>query len=113
MSCILPVCITFFWNGNRLAGVMVSISASSTYIVGSSPGGINPKTITLLCVASPLSRQRYGVRTKTDWLGNKIECSSGVTCLPVETIVSGSLHYKGPTCWYSTRRTSSLSSHRK
>jgi hypothetical protein len=75
MSCILPVCITFFWNGNRLAGVMVSISASSTYIVGSSPGGINPKTITLLCVASPLSRQRYGVRTKTDWLGNKIECT--------------------------------------
>lgn len=52
--------------------------------MGSSPGGINPKTITLLVVVSPLSMQRYGVRTKTDWLGIKKECSSGATCLPVD-----------------------------
>ena len=35
---------------------------------------MKPKTIKLIFVASPLSRQHYGERAKTGWLGIRIMC---------------------------------------
>ena len=40
---------------NPIGGVMVSVLASSVVDQGSSPGRVKPKTIKLVCVASPLS----------------------------------------------------------
>jgi len=42
---------------------------------------------TLSNVASPVSIQHYGERTNTGWLGIRIMCQSGVTCLTT-TVVS-------------------------
>jgi hypothetical protein len=42
-------------------------------------GWVKPKTIKLICVASPVRHQ--GVRTKTGRLGITITCLSGATCL--------------------------------
>jgi hypothetical protein len=39
--------------------------------MGSSLDWVKPKTIKLVSVASPLSRQHYGERAKTGWLGIK------------------------------------------
>ena len=44
---------------------------------------------------SPLSRHYYGVTTNTGWLGIRILCQSGGTCLP-ETCLS-KLALKNPT----------------
>ena len=44
--------------------------------MGSSPGEVKPKTTKLVFVASPLSTQYYGERTKTGWLGIRIMCQS-------------------------------------
>ena len=41
-----------------------------------------------LFVASPLSTQPYGVRAKTVWLGIRIMCLSGATCLSVDCCFS-------------------------
>ena len=49
----------------------------SVKIVGSSPSRVKPKTIKLIFVASPLSMQQLGERTKTGWVGIRI-------CVPVE-----------------------------
>jgi hypothetical protein len=38
-------------------------------------------TIKLVFVASPLSTQHQGERAKIDWLGIRITCPSGPTCL--------------------------------
>ena len=40
---------------NHIGGVMVSVLASSALIVGSIPGRVKPKTITLVVVASPIN----------------------------------------------------------
>jgi hypothetical protein len=42
---------------NRICGVMVSVLASSAVDRGLEPGRVMPKTIKLVCVASPLSTQ--------------------------------------------------------
>ena len=52
--------------------------------MGSSPGRVTPKTIKLVFVDSPLSTQHKGKRAKPGWLGVRIMCPIGSTCLPVE-----------------------------
>ena len=59
-----------------------------TSYVGSSPGRVKQKTIKLVFVASPLSTQHQGVREKTGWLGIRIMCASGATCLLAECCFS-------------------------
>jgi hypothetical protein len=39
----------------------------------------------LVFVASSVSMQHYGLRTKTDWLRVKTICPSGATCLFVNS----------------------------
>jgi hypothetical protein len=43
------------------------------YIVGSSPGRVKPKTIKLVCVASPLSTHHSGEKGMPGWLNLYIE----------------------------------------
>jgi hypothetical protein len=69
---------------NRIGGVIVSVR----YIVGSSPGRVKPMTIKLVFVASPLSTQHLGEIAKTGWLGIRIMCPSGATCLSVDCCFS-------------------------
>jgi hypothetical protein len=59
---------------------MVSVLASSV-VDRRFPGRVKSKTITLVFVASPLSTQHEGERVKTGWLGIRIMCPSGATCL--------------------------------
>ena len=49
--------------------------------MGLSPGRVKPKTMKLVFVASPLTMQHEGERAKTGWLGIRIMCPIGVTCL--------------------------------
>jgi hypothetical protein len=44
--------------------------------------------IKLVFVASPLSRQPYEERAKTGWLGIRIMCPGGATCLSVDCCFS-------------------------
>ena len=54
----------------------------------------------MVVVASPLSMQHLVERGKTGWLGIRIMCPSGVTCLPMDE--------KSNSAWWSrTKRTSS------
>jgi hypothetical protein len=46
-----------FRGKKRIAGVMVSVLASSTVDLGSSPGRVKPNAIKLVFVASPLSNR--------------------------------------------------------
>jgi len=52
-----------------------------TWIVGSSIDRVKTMTIKLVFVASPLGTQHQGERAKTSWLGMRIMCPSGATCL--------------------------------
>ena len=49
-------------------------------------GWVKPKILKLVCVASPLSTQHYGLRAKTGWLGTTIICISRVACLSLESV---------------------------
>jgi hypothetical protein len=49
---------------------------------------VKPKAIKLVFVASVLSTQHLEERVKTGWLGNRIMCPSGVTCLPTDCCFS-------------------------
>jgi len=60
---------------NRIDGVMVSPLASSVV------DRVKSKTIKLVFVASP---QHEGVRANTGWLGIRIMCPSGATCLSAD-----------------------------
>jgi hypothetical protein len=51
-------------------------------------GMVKPKTIQLICIAFPLSTHHSGERAKTGWLGIRIMCPSGVTCLPADCFFS-------------------------
>ena len=62
----------------RIGGVMVSVN------VCSSPGWVMPKTMKWVCVASPLITQHSGERAKTVFLGFRIMCPSGATCLTAD-----------------------------
>jgi len=65
---------------NRISDIMANMLASSSVDLDSSPGLVKSYTLKLVFVASPLSMQYYGVRTKTGWLGIRIMCPSGATC---------------------------------
>ena len=54
---------------NRIVGVMVSMLTLSAVDRGFESRSVKPKTIKLVFVASPLSTQHSGERTKTGWLG--------------------------------------------
>ena len=45
------------WQQNRIGGVMVSVLASIAVDHGFEPRRIKPKTLPLVCVASPLSNK--------------------------------------------------------
>ena len=60
---------------------MVSVLASNAVDRGFEPRSGQTKDYKIYLVASPLSTQHYGERTKTGWLG--IMGPSGATCLPV------------------------------
>ena len=49
---------------------------------------VKPKTIKLVFVASPLSTQNKGERARTGWLGIRIMCTIGATCLSVDCCFS-------------------------
>jgi hypothetical protein len=67
---------------------MVSGFTSSAVDRGFTPSRVKPNTIQLVRVASPLSTQHSGERAKTDWLGIRIMCPSGTTCLPADCCFS-------------------------
>ena len=50
-------------------------------VMGSSYGQVKPETIRIVFAASLLSIRNYRVRSKTDWLRNRIMCPSRATCL--------------------------------
>ena len=60
---------------------MISMLVLSVADRGFEPRLGQPKTIQLVCVASLL-------RAKTGWLGIRILCTSGATCLYTWTVVS-------------------------
>ena len=82
----------FFLKGqdleNRIGDVMVSVLASIAVDRGFKPGRVKPKTIKLVFVASLLSTQHSGERAKTGWLGIRIMCQSGATCLSADCCFS-------------------------
>jgi hypothetical protein len=80
---------------NCFGSVMVSVFDSSAVVVGSSTGRVKPKTIKLVFVASPLSRQHYGERTNNGWLGIRIMCPSGAILI----VISLKINLFSP--WYS------------
>ena len=68
---LLLYCAKIYSRGNinqkhRIDDVMVSVLASSAVDRGFEPDRVKPKTIQLVCVASPLSTQHYGERA--NWL---------------------------------------------
>ena len=73
---------------NHICGVMVSLLASSAVDRGFKPYRVKSKTIKLVFVACPLSTQHYGERTKTGWLGIRIMCPIGTTCLSADSCFS-------------------------
>ena len=54
----------------------------------SSPDRVNPKTMKLVFVASPLSTQHKGEITKTVWPGIRIMCPRRATCLSTDCCFS-------------------------
>ena len=46
------------------------------------------KLVFIIFVASPLSMEHYGERANTGWLGIRMMCSSGATCLSVDCCFS-------------------------
>jgi hypothetical protein len=67
---------------------MISMLASSAVDMSSCLGRVIPKTIKLTFVASPVSLQHLGIRSKTGWLGIRQMCQSEATCLPVDCCFS-------------------------
>ena len=66
---------------------MVSVLANSVVDRGLEPrSGQTKDYIQLVFVASPLSTQHEGERVKTCWLGIRIMCPSGATCLPADLL---------------------------
>ena len=63
-------------------------------IGGSSPDRIKPNTIKRVFVASPISMQHSGERGKIGWLGIRIMCPSGATCLSADNFFSELALYK-------------------
>jgi hypothetical protein len=64
--------INDIYHLNRIGDVMGSMLTLSAV------------TIKFVFVASPLSTQHSGDRAKTGWLGIRIMCPSGTTCLSAD-----------------------------
>ena len=71
-----------------IGGVKVNVLTSSAVDRGFEPQ-LKPRTVKLVLVASPLSMQHQGERAKTGWLGIRLMCPSGATCLPTDCCFSG------------------------
>jgi hypothetical protein len=67
---------------------MISVLASSAVDRRFDPRSGQTKTVKLVFVASQLSMQDQGERAKTGWLGIRIMCRSGVTCLSTDCCFS-------------------------
>jgi hypothetical protein len=63
--------------------------------VSSNPDWFKPKTMKLVFVASLLSTQHWGERAKTGWLGIRIMCPSGATCLFADCCFSVGIAHSG------------------
>ena len=50
--------------------------------MGLGPGQLKPKAIQLGFAASLLNTELLEARAKTQWLGIRIMCQNGATCLP-------------------------------
>ena len=72
---------------------MVSVSASSSVDCGFEHGRVKPKTRKWIYVPSPLGQQHEG--EEQSWLGIKLICQYGATCLPADSCFSE--HSKNPT----------------
>ena len=57
-------------------------------IVSSSPCRVIPKNVKFTFAVSSFRAQYLEVRAITGWLGIRIMCSSGVTCLPADCYFS-------------------------
>jgi hypothetical protein len=75
-------------SSNRIGGIVVSMLASSAVDRGFEPGRVKPKTMKLVFVAFLQSTQHLGERTKTSWLGIRILCPSGASCLSADCCFS-------------------------
>ena len=69
-------------HSNRIGGVIVRVLVSRAVDHGSN------QRLKLVFVASLLSTQYSGERAKTGWLGIRIMCPSGVTCLSADRYFS-------------------------
>ena len=79
---------------------MVSVLTSS--MVDRGIDRVKSKTIKLAFVASLLSTQHKGERAQTGWLGIKIMCPYGATCLSTDCCFSELALLKSSTaCWSS------------
>jgi hypothetical protein len=67
---------------------VVSVLASSAVDRGFEPGRVKQKTMKLVFVAFLQSTQHLGERTKTSWLGIRILCPSGASCLSADCCFS-------------------------
>jgi hypothetical protein len=65
-------------------------------IPGSNSGRVKPNIIKLIFAASSPSRQHYVVQAKTGWLGIRIICLNGATCLPTDCCFSELALNKNP-----------------
>jgi hypothetical protein len=72
---------------DRMGGIMVCVLTSSAVDDEFElPSG---QTKDYKIVASSLSTQHLGEREMTGWLGIRIMCQSGATCLPADCCFSG------------------------
>ena len=87
---------------------MVGVLASSAVDRGFKILSGQTKDYTIGMCCSPLGTQHSGERTKTGWLGIRIMCPNGATCLPVDCSLSELVLYKSnPACSSRAKRTSS------
>ena len=82
MGSIVSVSTSSIVNRELLWGLIVSVSTSSVVDRGIKP--LWGQTKDNKTAASPPNTSYEGVRAKSGWLGIRIMCPSGATCLPVD-----------------------------
>ena len=90
---------------NRIAGVMASVFASSAVDRGFEPRSGQTKyyKIGICCFSA-----KHTERAKTGWLGIRIKCPSGATCLSADCCFNElALKKSKSACWSRTKGTSS------
>ena len=78
----------FSMTGQGKGDLLIRVLISNAVDHGFEPLRVKPKTMKFVFVASPLSMQLYGIKAKTGWLGIRIFCQNGATCLPVDCCLS-------------------------